>query len=93
MDQEKLPIAKSGYGKRPLWQWVLIYLIVGGAVYAAIYYFMGHKSASGYGAKTNSQVTQPAAPGAAGAAKTQAPAGDMSPAPTQSRSTGGGYMW
>ncbi len=28
-----------GYGKRPLWQWVLIYLVVGGLIYAAIYYF------------------------------------------------------
>lgn len=29
----------SGYGKRPMWQWILIYLIVGGIAYAAIYYF------------------------------------------------------
>ncbi|EKD91553.1 MAG: hypothetical protein ACD_30C00002G0050 [uncultured bacterium] len=29
----------NGYGKRPLWQWVLIYLIVGGVIYFAIYYF------------------------------------------------------
>lgn len=28
-----------GYGKKPLWQWVLIYLVVGGLIYAAIYYF------------------------------------------------------
>ncbi len=31
--------AKGGYGKRPLWQWILIYLVIGGAVYMAIYYF------------------------------------------------------
>lgn len=29
-----------GYGKRPLWQWVVIYLIIGAIVYAAIYYFV-----------------------------------------------------
>lgn len=31
---------KYGYGKRPLWQWIVIYLIIGGLVYAAIYYFV-----------------------------------------------------
>lgn len=30
---------KGGYGKRPLWQWIVIYLIVGGIVYYGIYYF------------------------------------------------------
>lgn len=29
----------NSYGKRPLWQWIVIYIIVGGAVYALIYYF------------------------------------------------------
>jgi hypothetical protein len=28
---------KSGYGKRPLWQWVVIYLIVAIVVYGLIY--------------------------------------------------------
>lgn len=30
----------GGYGKRPLWQWILIYLIIGGIVYGLIYYFV-----------------------------------------------------
>src|SRR5258708_30432763 len=30
----------EGYGKRPLWQWVLIYVIIGGIIYAGIYYFV-----------------------------------------------------
>lgn len=30
----------KGYGKRPLWQWVLIYIIIGGIIYAAVYYFV-----------------------------------------------------
>ena len=30
---------KKGYGKRPLWQWVVIYVVVGAIVYGAIYYF------------------------------------------------------
>ncbi|MDD2823404.1 MAG: hypothetical protein PHQ59_04990 [Candidatus Daviesbacteria bacterium] len=31
---------KSGYGKRPLWQWIIIYLIIGAIVYGIIYYFV-----------------------------------------------------
>lgn len=27
------------YGKRPLWQWILLYVVIGGVVYALIYYF------------------------------------------------------
>lgn len=34
----------SGYGKRPLWQWILIYLVVGGIVYGIIYYFVWGKN-------------------------------------------------
>ncbi len=30
--------AKKGYGKRPLWQWILLYVVVGGLLYAAVYY-------------------------------------------------------
>ncbi len=32
--------SKSYYSKRPLWQWILIYVVVGALVYAAIYYFV-----------------------------------------------------
>ena len=34
----------KGYGKRPLWQWVLLYLVVGGALYYLAYllFFAGH---------------------------------------------------
>jgi hypothetical protein len=36
---------KSNYGKRPLWQWILIYLVIGGIIYALIYYFfLGNKN-------------------------------------------------
>lgn len=30
----------SGYSKRPLWQWILIYAVVGIVVYGLIYYFV-----------------------------------------------------
>lgn len=38
MPQEEKKI--SGYGKRPVWQWVLLYLVVGGVIYGLIYYFV-----------------------------------------------------
>ena len=30
----------EGYGKRPLWQWIVLYVIIGGVIYAAFYYFV-----------------------------------------------------
>lgn len=30
----------SSYGKRPLWQWILLYLIIGVIVYGLVYYFV-----------------------------------------------------
>jgi hypothetical protein len=39
MDPAKMP-SNSGYGKRPLWQWVLLYIIIGGVIYGLVYYFV-----------------------------------------------------
>ncbi len=30
---------QKAYGKRPLWQWILIYLIIAAIVYGLVYYF------------------------------------------------------
>ena len=30
---------KKGYGKRPFWQWILLYVVLAGIIYAAIYFF------------------------------------------------------
>lgn len=38
----------NGYGKRPLWQWILIYAVVGIVVYGLIYYFVIAKRGSVY---------------------------------------------
>lgn len=38
----------GGYGRRPWWQWLLIYVVVGAVVYGAIYYFFMSGTA-GYG--------------------------------------------
>jgi hypothetical protein len=47
MADQNEPVKKGGYGKRPLWQWVLIYVVVGGIVYFAVYYFF-FKGKGGY---------------------------------------------
>jgi uncharacterized cupredoxin-like copper-binding protein len=36
MEEEK----KYSYGKRPLWQWIVLYVVVGLVVYGLIYYFV-----------------------------------------------------
>ncbi len=48
---------KKGYGKRPLWQWILIYVVVGGIIYAAIYYFVIAKNGSYNSSNTNYNYT------------------------------------
>lgn len=46
-------MANYGYGKRPLWQWILIYVVAGAVVYGAIYYFVWGRN-GGYGAGNGS---------------------------------------
>lgn len=49
-------MSNNGYGKRSLWHWVIIYLIIGGIIYAGIYYlFLAKKG--GYTPPVNQ--TQP----------------------------------
>jgi hypothetical protein len=44
----------GGYGKRPLWQWIVLYVIIGAIVYFGIYYvYAMHKSNSGSGYGNN----------------------------------------
>lgn len=43
----------KGYGKRPVWQWVVIYLIVAIIVYGLIYLIFIHKSGSSGGSGYN----------------------------------------
>jgi len=45
MDQDqKKPQTPRGYGKRPMWQRVVIYVIVGAIVYGLAYYLFFRKS-------------------------------------------------
>lgn len=42
MDQDSnnmLEQKSKGYGKRPKWQWVVLYLVIAVIVYGAIYWF------------------------------------------------------
>ncbi len=52
---------KYGYGKRPLWQWIVLYVIIGGVIYGLVYYFFfankggynyGTGNTNNYGAQT-----------------------------------------
>ncbi len=47
-----------GYSKRPLWQWVVIYLIIGAVLYGLIYYFAVAKN-GGYNSTSNQTPTIP----------------------------------
>lgn len=50
----------KGYGKRPLWQWIVIYLIVGAIIYGLIYYvFLARKNTPVTGSPQNTQQNQP----------------------------------
>lgn len=38
MEPNNQPPKSGGYGKRPVWQWVVIYLIAAAIVYTLIYF-------------------------------------------------------
>ncbi len=50
--------SKGGYGKRPMWQWVLIYVVIGAVVYGLIYYFVIAKKGGGYSSNMGSAPQQ-----------------------------------
>ncbi len=55
----------SGYGKRPMWQWIALYAAVGLVVYGLVYYFLiakkGGYNATQTGLYQTPTTTQPAA--------------------------------
>jgi len=44
-DEQKTP-QKKGYGKRPVWQWILLYVVVAIVVYGLIYLVFIHKGST-----------------------------------------------
>lgn len=48
---------KGGYGRRPLWQWILLYVVIGAVVYYGIYYYYTHrKTTATNGGTTNTSI-------------------------------------
>lgn len=48
----KMDSSKSGgkgYGKKSLWKWILLYIVIGGAIYALIYFLLIRHKGSGGG--------------------------------------------
>ncbi|MCL6096729.1 MAG: hypothetical protein M1444_03590 [Patescibacteria group bacterium] len=52
---------KSAYGKRPLWQWILVYLVIAAVLYGAFYYFVLAKK-GGYNQPAQYQTQQTSSP-------------------------------
>lgn len=61
----------SGYGKRPLWQWLLLYLVVGIVAYGLVYYFVLAKNSNNNQAGIYQQNISPTT------AQTQAPSSSV----------------
>lgn len=55
---EETPQEKNSYGKRPMWQWIVIYLVIAVVLYGAFYYlFLANKG--GYSNNSSSTYTTP----------------------------------
>ena len=49
----------GGYNKRPLWQWIVIYVILAVVIYGAIYYFFLNKNSTYNSSKSSIQYSSP----------------------------------
>lgn len=72
--QNTKPVS-GGYGKRPMWEWIVLYVVVGGLIYALMYYFMIAKSGGGYDYSYNTNIYQ--TPHAALPTSSPAPVGSI----------------
>lgn len=48
----------KGYSKKPIWQWLLIYAVIGAVVYGIVYFFLLNKSQYSY-TNTTSSIESP----------------------------------
>lgn len=84
MNEEK---SGYGYGKRPLWQWVILYVVIGGALYGLVYYFFfASKGGYNYGtvnttAETQTQAPATTQPGTTTTGQTTSSPASVAPAP------------
>lgn len=59
MEETAQPATNGGYNKRPLWQWIVIYVILGAIIYGVVYYFFLNKN-NGYNYnKSSTQYSSP----------------------------------
>lgn len=68
-EENKTP---TGYGKRPLWQWIVLYVIVAIAIYGLVYYFVLAKKGGVY--NNSATVPQTTAPTTMQTSPSQIPA-------------------
>ena len=62
MEENNTQEKSYGYAKRPLWQWILLYAVIGIFLYGLIYYmFLAKKGGSGYSPQTSSPTSVPLA--------------------------------
>lgn len=59
MEEAIQPTTNGGYNKRPLWQWVVIYAILGAIIYGAVYYFFLSKNNGYNDSKSSTQYSSP----------------------------------
>lgn len=59
MEETVQPTTNGGYNKRPLWQWIVIYVILGAIIYGAIYYFFLGKSGYNYNKSSQQYNSSP----------------------------------
>ncbi len=45
---------QGGYGKRPMWQWILLYIIIAIVLYGGVAYYLTHRHSSNGTSTTNS---------------------------------------
>ena len=57
--EETVQNTSGGYNKRPLWQWLVIYVILGVIIYGAIYYFFLNKNNGYNDKKSSTQYSSP----------------------------------
>jgi len=77
---------KDTYGKRPIWQWIVIYLIIALVAYGAIYYFVLAKK-GGYSSGGNNNDTQYQTPSNSAPAPSYRAPANPAPSPTTPPST------
>ncbi len=47
---------KGGYGKRPMWQWIVLYVIIGGILYAGVAYWYVNRQSSTDGTTNSTSI-------------------------------------